>query len=98
MNFEDIQLVMEENISDLEKGMYRYESIIKPRYERDKEILESMRDKYIKLCAVIKKAESGEATQKDIMDAVPKQFQGADNQKALEAEAQASKEFKVSKK
>lgn len=84
MNLEQIQQTMEDSIAELETGVYRYESIVKPRFEKDKELLDDMRDKHIKLMAVIQKAEKGEATQQDIMDAVPKQFQGNEQQEFKE--------------
>jgi len=59
----------------LEKFVYVFESKMQPRYERDKEILQAMREQHLKLQALMEKEERGEElTQEDIHDAVPEQF------------------------
>ena len=62
-------------VEDLEKAVYHFESVVHPRFERDKEILAAMREQHLKLQALQEKEERGEElTQEDIYAAVPSQF------------------------
>ena len=62
-------------IEELEKGYYMYQSIVKPRAERDKEILEKMREQRLKLEVLMEKqGREEEITQDEFYSAVPEEF------------------------
>lgn len=83
MELREIQQTIEEEIAELEKGMYRYESVIRPRFERDKQILEKMRDQHIKIASLIQKDERGEEiTEREIREVVPRAFYGEDEEQS----------------
>lgn len=62
-------------IDELERATYIFETVIKPRAEADKQILEKLRAQHLKLMALKEKSDRGESvTTEDIRDAVPDQF------------------------
>lgn len=75
MNIDDAISFVEEQIGEFERLVYRFESVAIPRYEKDKEILEKMRDQSLKMIALKDRADRGEeVTQKDLRDVIPEQF------------------------
>jgi len=59
-------------IEELETTIYGFESVIKPRAEADKKILEGMREDHLKVLAIKEKEERGEkVTQEEIYEAIP---------------------------
>ncbi len=64
--------MIQERVEELETTIYHFESIVKPRAEADKKILEKMRADHLKVMAIKEKEERGEElTQEEIYEAVP---------------------------
>ena len=62
-------------IEELEKSIFMYEEIIKPRAEMDKVMLKKMRDQQIKLEALIRRVKAGEQpTLSEFNECVPVAF------------------------
>lgn len=62
-------------IDELERAYYMFQSIVKPRAERDREILEKMREQRLKLEVLLGKKERGEEiSQNEFYEAVPSEF------------------------
>lgn len=62
-------------VEDLEKAIFVFENIVRPRYEVDKRILENLREQSLKLGTLMQKLETGEdVTKEEIYDSVPQQF------------------------
>ena len=60
MNAKDVEKLMRKQIEQLEQGLYMFETVVKPRAEADRKILETMRDQHLKLQVLIEKGERGE--------------------------------------
>ena len=59
-------------IDDFEKAMFHYDSVVRPRAEADRKILDNLRAQYMKLESLQEKVVRGEEpTQQEIFDAVP---------------------------
>jgi hypothetical protein len=66
---------MEGQIAEMEKATYLFETVLKPRYDADKAILEKMRGQYLKLQILMDKIKAGqEVTTDEVNDCVPSQF------------------------
>lgn len=75
MNIEEVVQFLEGEISEMEKGIYMFESLHKPRYENDRKILENMREQHLKMVTLVEKENRGEKiNQEMIRDAIPPQF------------------------
>jgi len=75
MEPKDAKKFMEKHIGEIERALFTFEHVLKPRYEADKQILERMRQQYIKLDALIQKMASGEEiTTEESTDAIPKEL------------------------
>lgn len=62
-------------IEGLEKSTYMFEVVIKPRYDRDVEILGKLREQHLKLLAFKEKKDAGEdIKQDDVYSYLPSQF------------------------
>jgi predicted transcriptional regulator len=62
-------------IEGLEQSTFVYETIVRPRYEADKQILEDLREKALKLASLVEKIDNGEqVTKEEVFSAVPIQF------------------------
>lgn len=62
-------------IEELEKQVYYFETVLKPRMEKDKEILASLKVQAVRLDALQQKRTRGEEiTDDEIMLAVPQTF------------------------
>jgi len=72
MDLKSIVEMMEGRIEELETTVYAFESVIKPRADADKEILEKLRADHLKVKAIKEKEERGEeVTQEEIYEAIP---------------------------
>lgn len=66
---------IEESVRELEKEMYNFSTVAIPRFEKDKEILNQMRDQIIKLKALKQKIDKKENVSAEEIDAsVPEAF------------------------
>jgi len=66
---------MEKQIEGLEQATYMFENVVRPRYERDKAILEEMRQQYLKLQVLKEKFDAGvEVSQEEMQNLVPQSF------------------------
>lgn len=75
MDVKKVAKFLDKRIEDLEKANYIYETVVKPRAKRDKEILESMREQRLKLQTLIDKLSRGEeVSQEEFYSAVPSEF------------------------
>lgn len=75
MNIKEVVEFLEGEISELEKGIYIFESLHKPRYEGDRKVLENIRAQHLKMVTLIEKENRGETiNQEMIRDAIPPQF------------------------
>ena len=75
MDLKKAEKFLSKRIEELEKMNYMFESLVKPRAERDKEILEKMRAQYLKLQALMKRQSEGEEISADeFYDAVPEEL------------------------
>lgn len=64
--------MIQERIVEIETTIYAYESVIKPRAEADKVVLEKLREDHLKVLAIKEKEERGEkVTQEEIYEAIP---------------------------
>jgi hypothetical protein len=64
--------MMSKKISELERSTFLFETIDKPRYDADVNILNDLREKHLKLMSLLEKEERGEEiTRDEIYDAVP---------------------------
>jgi len=64
--------MIQERIVEIETTIYAYESVIKPRAEADKAVLEKLREDHLKVLAIKEKEERGEkVTQEEIYEAIP---------------------------
>jgi len=62
-------------IDELEKSVFTYEEIIKPRAEMDKVMLKKMRDQQIKLEALVRRVKAGEQPSlQEFTECVPAAF------------------------
>ena len=62
-------------VEQLEEATYMFETVVKPRYEVDKGILESLKTQLLKLQSLQEKAKRGEEiTVLEINDCVPSAF------------------------
>jgi len=72
MDLKSIVEMMEGRIEELETTVYAFESVIKPRADADKEILEKLRADHLKVKAIKEKEERGEEVkQEEIYEAIP---------------------------
>ena len=72
MELSDAIKFLSKEVERLEQAAYMYETVVKPRADVDKHILENMRTQLLKLRALQEKASRGEdVTQQDVYDAVP---------------------------
>lgn len=63
---------LEKNIEDLEKAMYIFDTVVRPRAEADKAILTRMRSQHLKLMALLEKVEKGEEVPQEVFyESVP---------------------------
>ena len=75
MKVKDAAAFVEKRINELEQALYAYEHITKPRAERDREILETLREQHMKMLSLLEKDERGEkVTTEDIQESVPKEL------------------------
>ncbi len=61
-------------ITELEKEIYNFQNVAIPRYEKDKEILNKMRDDFIKIESIKLKHEKGEDVTTEELSAIPEAF------------------------
>jgi hypothetical protein len=67
--------LMEKHIEELERVIYTFEHVLRPRYDADRQILERLRHQYIKLDALSQKMERGEEiSTEEVTDAIPKEL------------------------
>lgn len=62
------------NIQSMEEVMYDFEMITVPRIERDKEILQSMREQLVKMRVLEKKVQEGEELSAADIENIPGVF------------------------
>lgn len=75
MDLKQARKFVEKQIKEFEQAIYRVESVMIPRYEKDKEILKQMRDQFLKLQALEERQKRGEEiSTEEFRDAVPEQF------------------------
>jgi len=66
---------LNEQIEQLEKATYMFDTVVRPRYERDREILIKLREQQLKMMAFQEKIARGESvTQDEVYDAIPVGF------------------------
>ena len=72
MELKEALKMCEAQIKDFEKALFHYESIVRPRAEADKKILDNLREQYTKLEALQEKLDRGEElTKEEIYNSVP---------------------------
>lgn len=75
MDLNKAEKFINKQIEELEKARYMFETVVQPRYEADKQILESIKQQAMKLKALKEKEAKGEEISvEEIYDAVPIQF------------------------
>ena len=72
MDLKKAEKFLDGRIEELKKAHYMFQSIVQPRAERDREILEKMREQRLKLAVLMEKKERGEEiTQDEFHASVP---------------------------
>jgi len=75
MNYTEAAKYMKKQIDDLEKSVFMFEEVIKPRAEADKQILYKLRAQELKLQALITRIKGGEQPSVDeFNECVPSSF------------------------
>ena len=66
---------IEKQIETFERNVFLFDNVVRPRYEADRKILDSLREQHLKLSALEEKMAKGEeVSTDDIYAAVPSQF------------------------
>ena len=66
---------IEKQIKQLEQAIYTFDTVMTPRAEQDKKILETMRTQQLKMLSIKERSEKGEEIpHEEIVDAVPAVF------------------------
>jgi hypothetical protein len=75
MDVKKAMVYLVKQIEQLEQGTYYFETVVQPRYQTDKKVLEQMREHHSKLQIVADKVKRGEPiTKEEYEAAVPAQF------------------------
>ena len=75
MNYTDAAKFLKKEIEGLEKSVFMFEEVIKPRAEADKQILYKLRAQELKLQALITRVKNGEQPSVDeYNECVPQSF------------------------
>lgn len=66
---------IEKQIKQLEQVIYNFETVMQPRFDQDKKILETMRSQQLKMQALLERSNKGEEiSQDELYDSVPAVF------------------------
>jgi hypothetical protein len=77
MRLEDASKYLKKNVDELEKSVFMFDEVVKPRAEADKVILRRLRDQQVKLDALLKKVKAGEEPSiEEFNECVPHAFRG----------------------
>jgi len=75
MDIKKANQFLEKKIEELETAIYQFDTIMKPRVETDKIILERLRDQYGKMQVLMEKVKRGEPIKvEEYEEAVPKEL------------------------
>lgn len=75
MDSKDLVKFYDKQIKELEKAVWVYDTIVRPRFEQDKKTLETVREQYLKLMVLLDKKKRGEqVSNADVVECVPDIF------------------------
>jgi 5S rRNA maturation endonuclease (ribonuclease M5) len=75
MDSKDLVKFYDKQIKELEKSVWVYETIVRPRFEQDKKTLETLREQYLKLMVLLDKKKRGESISNvEVNECIPELF------------------------